>query len=152
MNLQITSASGNILALESFSSLSCVTESGQITILPGHEALLSALRPGIVTIKYIENGLEKILEYVSGGWIANITPESVTIVSDILESGEDLNDLEYIEAQKKEAQYLMDSYKAENGTDIDPRRLIAIEHDFLRFSAMHELWSKYKIPNDGSRR
>lgn len=61
------------------------------------------------------------------------------IVSDILESGEDLNDLEYIEAQKKEAQYLMDAYKTENGSEVDPRRLIAIEHDFLRFSAMHAL-------------
>lgn len=91
-------------------------------------------------------------EYVSGGGVVNITPERVTILSDILERGEDIRDLEYIEAQKKEAQELMEAYKVENGADVDPRRLIAIEHDLLRYSAMHELGQKYRVPLDGSRK
>lgn len=152
MQIQITSASGNILALDTFLSLICMTESGQITILPAHEPILTALRPGILTIQYIENGSEKMTEYVSGGGVVNITPERVTILSDILERGEDIRDLEYIEAQKKEAQELMEAYKVENGADVDPRRLIAIEHDLLRYSAMHELGQKYRVPLDGSRK
>lgn len=152
MQLQITSASGNILALDTFLSLICMTESGQITILPGHEPLLTALIPGILSIKHIENAREKITEYVSGGGVVNITPDTVTILSDVLEKGEDILDLEYIEAQKKEAQDLVAAYKAENGAEVDPRRLIAIEHDLLRYSAMHELGRKYQVPTDGSRK
>lgn len=29
-----------------------MTESGEITILPGHEPLLSAVRPGILSVEY----------------------------------------------------------------------------------------------------
>ena len=52
MNLLITSASGNILQADTFARISIVTEDGEITVLPGHEPLLSAIRPGILSVDY----------------------------------------------------------------------------------------------------
>lgn len=52
MKLQITSASGNILSVEAFARITIMTEDGELTILPGHEPLLSAIRPGILYAEY----------------------------------------------------------------------------------------------------
>ena len=45
MHLTITSASGNTLTAEKFSRITLMTEAGEITVLPGHEPILSAIRP-----------------------------------------------------------------------------------------------------------
>lgn len=55
MKITITSASGDLLSHESFESITLMTENGQITILPGHEPLLSVVRPGILSLKYNKN-------------------------------------------------------------------------------------------------
>lgn len=52
MHLIITSASGNILSSDAFARISIVTEDGEITVLPGHQPLLSAIRPGILSVDY----------------------------------------------------------------------------------------------------
>ena len=69
----------------------------------------------------------------------NISPSECLIVADIVESGDNLTDLEYIEAQKKEAAELVAAYKSENGSIIDPKKLLELENQLLRFTAMHEL-------------
>jgi hypothetical protein len=65
------------------------------------------------------------------------------IVADVVTADDTLTDMEYIENQKKEAASLVAAYKAENGTIIDPRKLIDLENDLLRYTAMHELGKKY---------
>ena len=52
MHLIITSASGNILSADEFVRVSIMTEDGEITVLPGHEPLLSAIRPGVLSVEY----------------------------------------------------------------------------------------------------
>jgi F0F1-type ATP synthase epsilon subunit len=52
MKLIITSASGNILSADQFARISIMTEDGEITVLPGHEPLLSAIRPGVLSVEY----------------------------------------------------------------------------------------------------
>jgi hypothetical protein len=61
------------------------------------------------------------------------------IVADVIEHGDNLTDLEYIESQKKEAEELMKSYRAENGEIVDPRKLIDMEYELLKYTAMHRL-------------
>lgn len=75
MKLTITSASGNILETQSFYRITLMTEMGEITVLPGHEPLLSAIRPGIMTIEYDLDGKKTISDFVSGGGVINISPE-----------------------------------------------------------------------------
>jgi F-type H+-transporting ATPase subunit epsilon len=154
MKLTITSASGNVLDTDNFSRITLMTEMGEIGVLPGHEPLLSAIRPGIMSIEYIDKDKKSVMiDYASGGGVINISPESVTIVADVIENGDHLTDLAYIERQKKEAEELMKSYREENGDKIDPKRLIDLEYELLKYTAMHRLGQKYHIENTtGSRR
>lgn len=123
-----------------------MTEMGEITVLPGHEPLLGAIRPGIMSIDYIDaSGAEVHGEYVSGGGVINISPESCVIVADIVQNGDDLSDLDYIESQKKEAEEMMKSYRAENGAAVDPKRLIELEYELLKYTAMHRLGQKHHL-------
>ncbi len=130
-----------------------MTEMGEITVLPGHEPILSAIRPGIITVIYTDDGKAIRADYVSGGGVLNISPESVTIVADVIENGDHLTDLEYIESQKKEAEAMMRNYREENGEKIDPKRLIELEYELLKYTAMHRLGEKYQYENTtGGRR
>ena len=149
MKLSIISASANILTAEKFEKIVIMTESGEITILPGHEPLLSAIRPGILSVDYYLGNKIHSAEYATGGWVLNISPSECLIVADIVESGDNLTDLEYIEAQKKEAAELVAAYKSENGSIIDPKKLLELENQLLRFTAMHELWKKWHITHGG---
>lgn len=149
MNLIITSASGNILSAEKFSQIRLMTEDGEITILPGHEPILSAIRPGIMFVEYFIGNKLHTDEYATGGGVLNITPDVCTIVADVVENADNLTDLEYIESQKKEAEKLVKDYRAENGTTIDPHRLIEMEYELLKYTAMHQLGQKHHISQGG---
>jgi F0F1-type ATP synthase epsilon subunit len=120
-----------------------MTESGEITILPGHEALLSAIRPGVLSVDYYIGGKVHSFECVTGGGVLNISSEECVILVDAIHDADTLTDLEYIESQKKEAEMLIKQYHEENGTIIDPNRLIEIEYELLKYTAMHRLGQKY---------
>lgn len=143
MKLQITSASWNILVAESFYRVTIMTEDGEITVLPGHEPLLSAVRPGTLSVEYYVGNKIHSNEYATGGGVLNISPDVCTIVADVIESGDTLTDLEYIESQKREAAALVKSYREENGTTVDPKRLIELEYELLKYTAMHHLGKKW---------
>lgn len=122
-------------------------------MLPHHEPLLSAIRPGIMSIEYVRDGSKITEDFASGGGVLNISPESVTIVADVIENGDHLTDLEYIETQKREAEALVRNYREENGESIDPKRLIELEYELLKYTAMHHLGERYRHENTmGSRR
>lgn len=143
MKLQITSASGDILTALKFEKITLMTEVGEITVLQNHEPLISAVRPGILSTSYYVGEKLHTAEYATGGGVIHIAPGSVTIVADVVESADNLSDLQYIESQKKEAEQLMKSYKDENGAVVDPKRLIEIEYELLKYTAMHRLGQKY---------
>ncbi len=149
MLLQITSASWNILSAESFSRIVLMTESGEITVLPGHEPILSAIRPGIMLVEYFIGSKIHTEEYATGGGVLNITPELCTIVADVVENADSLNDIEYIESQKKEAERLVKEYRSENGNIIDAKKLIEIEYELLKYTAMHQLSQKHHMTHGG---
>lgn len=152
MKLSIVSASGNILSAPRFDRITLMTESGEITILPGHEPLISAIRPGILTADYyIGNQLHKG-QYATGGGALHVSPEGVTIIADVVEDADTLTDLEYIESQKKEAEKMMKDFREEHGAAVDPKRLMEIEYDFLKYTAMHELGQRIKNPAVGGRK
>lgn len=151
MKLSITSSSGVILSAPSFVRVTIMTEDGEVTILPGHEPLLSAVRPGILYTEYHIGNKVHTAEYATGGGVLNISPEVCTIVADVVESDDHLTDLEYIAAQKKEAEKMMNDYREENGAAIDPKKLIELEYELLKYTAMHHLGQKFH-DNSGSRK
>ncbi len=151
MHLQITSASGNILTAEKFSLVTLMTEDGEITILPGHEPILSAIRPWVMLVEYFIGNKLHNAEYATGGGVLNISPESCMIVADMVEHSDGLTDLEYIEIQKQEAAQMVKDYQDENGSTTDPHRLIELEYELLKYTAMHQLGLKHHIPHGGRR-
>lgn len=139
MKIQITSASWNILVSDSFLSVTLMTESGEITVLPGHEPLISVVRPWILHVEYREWDEQKIEEYATGGWVISVTLDQVTIISEFVEWEDGVSDIEYITLRKKEAEALMLAYQEENKGAINPKHLIDLEYKFLQYTAMHEL-------------
>lgn len=145
MKLTITSASGVVLDVAAFDHITLMTEAGEITILPHHEPLISAIRPGILSVgAYVGNKIHQH-EYATGGGVLHITPESVTLVADLIENADALTDLEYIESQKQEAEAMMKTYREENGPAVDPKKLIDLEYELLKYTAMHRLGQKHKL-------
>ncbi len=90
-------------------------------------------------------------EYATGGGVLNISPESCMIVADMVEHSDGLTDLEYIEIQKQEAAQMVKDYQDENGSTTDPHRLIELEYELLKYTAMHQLGLKHHIPHGGRR-
>ncbi|MBC7503438.1 hypothetical protein H7169_00505 [Candidatus Gracilibacteria bacterium] len=151
MKLIIISASSNILSADTFARITLMTEDGEITVLPGHEPLLSAIRPGVLFVEYYVGSKSYTAEYVTGGGVLNISPEVCTILADVVVADDTLTDMEYIDTQKKEAEELMKVYKEEHGAAIDPKKLIEMEYELLKYTAMHHLGKKFH-ENTGSRK
>lgn len=151
MKLSIISASSHVLSADKFERIILMTEAGEITILPGHEPLLGAIRPGILSVDYYIGNKIHSSAYATGGGVLNISPVECTIVADVIQADDTLTDLEYIESQKKEAAALVAAYRNENGATIDPRKLIDMENELLKYTAMHELGKRSHI-SDGGRK
>ena len=75
---------------------------GDVGILPRHAPLLTGLRPGILKLV---TGEDEELMYVAGG-IMEVQPDMVTVLADVAERGEDLDE-ERVEAARKEAEELL---------------------------------------------
>ena len=88
------------------------SKSGRITVLPGHEPLVTLLNPGAMAIRRHKDDPDLKLEFlaVSGG-VAKITQDEVVILADEAES-----DREFAEKEAKVA-YERAVKAAENVTD-----------------------------------
>lgn len=84
-------------------------ECGDLGILPGHAALLTALEPGPVRVKK-QNGEEEIF-YVSGGFL-EVQPDSVTVLADTALRADGINEAAALEA-KKHAEQALENQSAE---------------------------------------
>lgn len=67
---------------------------GSMGVLPGHMAMVVALKPGM--LKILSQGQEMIYA-IGGGW-AEVTPTKVVVLADTAEPAEDIN----LEAAKQE--------------------------------------------------
>ena len=95
MKITLTSISGTALSLDSFQSTSVVTEEGVITILPGHEPIISSLKPGLLKIVWNDS----TYEYALWWGVVQISPNEVRILADMIEDG--WHDLEEIRQRKR---------------------------------------------------
>lgn len=133
MHLTLVSISRKVLDLPSIESVTIPTRDGEITVLPSHEPLITALVPGILVVSEKGNATS----YAIGGGVAEITPESVTIAADMVEDGENL-DIEAIRAKKEEARKLLEEQR-NMGDAMDMDTFIEIEQQFLKESALEQL-------------
>lgn len=79
---------------------------GDVGIYPQHAPLLTLLKPGEVRIGYIqEKKKQEHCFYVSGGFL-EVQPEVVSILADVGERGEDLDEQAVLEAEKRAKEML----------------------------------------------
>lgn len=86
-------------------------ELGEIGITPGHAPLLTVLKPGEVRLTLPDNVQE--IYYVQGGML-EVQPHSVTILADVVERADHLD-----EAAALAAKAHAESAMANKGSDID---------------------------------
>lgn len=76
------------------------TASGQITVLPNHEPLLSVLVPGVVTVRKAKGDADTHLEhFATFGGVLEVSGDAVRVLVDEAESG-DVSEQEELAAQQ----------------------------------------------------
>lgn len=87
-------------------------EIGELGITPGHAPLLTRLKPG--NIRVTRQGGREDIYYVSGGML-EVQPFYVTILADLVERAEDLDEERALAAKKRAEEALA----GKSNTDID---------------------------------
>ncbi len=75
------------------------TAAGEIAVFPGHEPLVSLAVPGAIAVRHAKGDADSKLDYfaISGG-VIEVSPESLRVLVDEADSGEDI-----VEAESKAA-------------------------------------------------
>lgn len=133
MQFTLVSIVRKVLDLPSIEWVTIPTRDGEITVLPNHEALITALIPGILLV-HVDG---KDSSYAIGGGVAEITAEIVTITADMVEDGNNL-DIDAVRAKKDEAQKLLEEYRSK-GESMDMEAYVELEQQFLKESAKEQL-------------
>lgn len=132
MKFTLTSITGIALSTDALESLTIPTLDGVITVLPGHMALMTAIKPGVLSVSY-----EKMHKnFAIGGGVLETDGNEVRIIADMIEDGG--HDLEAIATRKLEAEKLMTEYR-EKGDPISMEALLDLEQQYLKESAREQL-------------
>lgn len=79
---------------------------GELGILPRHVPLLTQIRPGVLKINLADGGED--LLYVAGG-VLEVQPDCVTVLADVAERSEDLDEARAEEARRAAEEKLQSS-------------------------------------------
>ena len=133
MKLIITSIKKRVLETEDCKQITIPTKAWEITILDNHEPILSALKPGImtVTLKW------ETQMYAIWGGVLETDGKTLNIIADMVADWSSL-DIEEIQKKKEEAKNLMEKYREEN-KNMDMDYYIELETQFLKESALEQL-------------
>lgn len=130
-----------VLFEEEAISVTLPTADGEITILPKHAALVSALVPGVATVKRPDGSVEDVA--VSGGFI-QVGNDQVTILADTAERGAELT-LETIQAAQARARELMQQTKFTDDTAYAGASA-AMERELARYRTVVRHRSRKGLP------
>jgi F-type H+-transporting ATPase subunit epsilon len=104
MRLQLITLSGITYDAEAYSVV-LPTAAGQITVMSKHEPLMSALVPGVISIrKDARDGEDKVEHYATYGGVLEVTANGPRVLVDEADMADDIVQAEtekaYSEAQK----------------------------------------------------
>lgn len=95
---------------------------GEMGITYGHTQLISTLPPGVIRIEKITDNQRDTL-YISGG-ILEVQPCQVTILSDVMERANNIDEISANKARKKAKEVLQ---QAEGKVDVEEARQMLME-------------------------
>ncbi|MDB5181679.1 MAG: synthase epsilon chain, partial [Candidatus Saccharibacteria bacterium] len=111
MKLQLITLSGVEYDAEAYSVV-LPTAAGQITVLSNHEPLMSALVPGVITIrKDARDSEDKLEHYATYGGVVEVTKEGPRVLVDEADTGDEISQAE-AEKAHAEAQRLLSAAKS----------------------------------------
>ncbi|HSX17679.1 MAG TPA: ATP synthase F1 subunit epsilon [Patescibacteria group bacterium] len=97
MNFELVTLDGVKFKADAYSAI-LPTAAGEITVLPGHEPLLTQLVPGVIIIRRNKSDADYHLEhYATYGGVAEISKAGVRVLVDEATHGDEIN---VAEAQK----------------------------------------------------
>lgn len=120
-------------------SLSVMTESGEITVLPDHIPLVTTLRPGEMRLK--QNGEENLM-VVSTGFLEVRPDNQIIVLADTAERVEEL-ELEKIEKAREEARRILEEKRSIDDVAA-ASATAALERELARYKVALK---KKKIPH-----
>ncbi len=101
MELELVALDGVKFSAQAY-SIMLPSAAGEITVLPGHEPLLSLLKPGIVVIRKNKTDADYHLEhFATYGGVAEITKDKVRILVNEATQGDEINEAEAQKAHDK---------------------------------------------------
>lgn len=139
MKLEILSFSWKLFKSRNVLSLTCMTKVWEITVLDNHEALITALKPCVINVSYIdENNTKKEENFAVWSGVLEFSHNSMKILIDLLISVDEL-DVDSVEKAKQEALKTMDKYK--NSQDkLDMEKYVEAQDLLLKSLAQLKLW------------
>jgi ATP synthase F1 epsilon subunit len=135
MKLTLTSITGTALELNDFHSTSVTTTEGIITILPGHEPIISALSPWLLKIQDAHH----VYDYIIGWGVVRISSDEVAILADMIEDGG--HDLEAIKMRKQETEAKLAELRTKDDA-ISMELYIELEQEYLKDKAREQFANK----------
>jgi F-type H+-transporting ATPase subunit epsilon len=88
-------------------SVQLPTASGEETILPNHEPLMSVLVPGVITVSRNANDSDSALEhYATYGGVVEVVGDEVRVLVDEADQGEEINETEAEKARQQAEELL----------------------------------------------
>jgi len=127
-----------VVLKEEITQITLPTKMGEITVLPNHIPLVSALLPGVIHVKK-RNGEDEVIS-ISGGFL-EVLKDKVVILADTAERAEELDLARAEEAYRRAAEL---KEKARRGEKVDFTEVnAAIERELARTKAVKR-WRKLK--------
>lgn len=126
MNFELVTLDGVKFKAQVYSVM-LPTAAGQITVLPGHEPMLSQLIPGVITIRREKSDPDHHLEhYATYGGVAEISSKSgVRVLVDEATGGEEVN---LAEAQRAHDEAVRLRKDAKSQVELDQAQSLVDRH------------------------
>ncbi len=135
MRFSLISITKKVLELPNAESVTLPTKTGTITVLDGHEPLVAALTPGILSL-VAEGG--KVQTFAIGGGVVETDGKSLSVLADMVEAGASIDSEEAGKRKEEAARLLKEAREA--GT-VDMAALIALEEEYMKEEARVKLAS-----------
>ena len=138
MKLEILSFTWKLFRSETVEQVTAMTKIGEITILDNHSPLVTALKPSIISITYLEDSWLKCKKFFAiWGWILEVSNSEVKVLIDMLISIDDV-DVDHAEKARLNALELMEKYKWAKDK-VDMETFLAAEDMLLKSVAQLKL-------------
>lgn len=140
MKLEILSFNWKLFKSESVVSVNALTAMWEITLLENHSALITALKPSVLKIIYLdENNMKQEEDFAIWGWVLEIAWNNMKILIDMLVNVNEVN-LDLAQKAKDEAIALMEKHK-DSKDKVDMEKFIEAQDQLLKSIAQLKLWS-----------